>query len=293
MLGGGGSRGALQVGSLYALLEHGLEPDLLVGTSIGAANAAFLALNGFSKEGLDLLRAVWHQAADLDLLPSNYIQMTLRAMLGRSPINPSQRIQDFFVQNGITHELCFADLKGPHLIVVSSDLNTGRPVFHGEALDAKILDALLMSTALPPWTMPVKKQNQYLMDGGVLSNLPIEAALHAGATHIVALDLLDSRELFEASNIFGYFLDRLSFAVEKRATDLELRLAKARGVPVFHLNLTGKGLIPLWDFHHTEDLIARGYEITKQAIAENPPNLFKTSRFSAQRLFSFFRGDVK
>src|SRR5512142_2721355 len=109
VLGGGGSRGALQVGALYALLEHGFRPDLLTGTSIGAANAAFLALHGFSKEGLDLLHDVWHQAAEMDLLPSNYIQMTLRAMLGRSMINPSQRIQEFFIQNGITSELCFAD----------------------------------------------------------------------------------------------------------------------------------------------------------------------------------------
>jgi NTE family protein len=290
VLGGGGSRGALQVGSLYALLENGFQPDLLVGTSIGAANAAFLALNGFSREGLDLLRGVWHHAAEMDLLPSNYIQITLRAMLGRSHINPSQRIQEFLIQNGITAELCFADIKGPRLLMVSSDLNTGKPVFHGESLEDKVLDALLLSTALPPWTMPIKKQSQYLMDGGVLSNLPIEAALEAGATHIVALDLLDPREFFEASNKFGYFVDRLTFAVEKRATDLELGLAKARGLPVFHVNLNSKDLIALWDFHHTEDLIAQGYEITQQAIAENPPDLLRPAWFSAQRLFSFFRG---
>lgn len=46
VLGGGGSRGALQVGALRALLEAGIVPDLLVGTSIGAANAAGLALWG-------------------------------------------------------------------------------------------------------------------------------------------------------------------------------------------------------------------------------------------------------
>lgn len=290
VLGGGGSRGALQVGSLYALLEKGFQPDLLVGTSIGAANAAYLALNGFSKEGLDLLRAVWHQAAEMDLLPSNYIQMTLRSMLGRSRINPSQQIQEFFIRNGITAELCFADMKGPRLLVVSSDLNTGKPVFYGESLDDKVLDALLLSTALPPWTMPVKKQRQYLMDGGVLSNLPIEAALQAGASHIVALDLLDPREFFDASNKFGYFVDRLTFAVEKRATDLELGLAKARGVPIFHVELVGKDIVPLWDFHHTEDLIAQGYEITQQAIAQHPLDQFRPGWFSAQRLFSFFRG---
>jgi NTE family protein len=205
----------------------------------------------------------------MDLLPLNYIQMTLRSMLGRSPANPSSRIQDFFVQHGITPDLCFSDFKQPRLIIVSSDLNTGRPVLHGESPEARILDALLMSTALPPWTMPVKKHRQYLMDGGVLSNLPIEPALQAGATDIVALDLIDSREIFDSSNRFGYFIDRLTFAVEKRQVDLELSLAQARGVTVFYIDLIGKEPIPWWDFHHTDELIDRGYEMTQRAISQH------------------------
>ena len=269
VLGGGGSRGALQVGSLYALHESGLHPDLLIGTSIGAVNAAFLALHGYSREGLDLLTSAWRQASTLDLLPSNYIQRTLRAMLGRSSFNPSQHIREFFIEYGITPELRFSDIKHPQLIIVSSDLNTGRPMLHGDDPGEKVLDGLLMSTALPPWTMPVKRHSQYLMDGGVVSNLPIEPALRMGATQITALDLLDSRELFGEGNKFGYFLDRLTFAVQKRQVDLELRLARAQSVPVFYLDLMGEETVPLWDFHHTEELIARGYKITKQALTQN------------------------
>lgn len=269
VLGGGGSRGALQVGALYALLEHGLQPALFVGTSIGAVNAVFLALNGFSKESLDKLCDVWHAAARMDLLPSNYVQRTLRAMLERSSVNPSQRIRDFFILNGLRPEMRFSDIRRPRLVIVSADLNSGKPVLHGDALDENVLDGLLMSTALPPWTMPVKKESRYLMDGGVLSNLPIEPALRMGAHQIVALDLLDARELFGAANRFGHFLDRLTFALQKRQVDLELELAKAQGVPVFYLELTGKDPLPLWDFQHTDELIARGYELTQQAISQN------------------------
>jgi NTE family protein len=134
VLGGGGSRGALQVGALYALLETRLHPNLLVGTSVGAVNATFLALNGFSKNSLDLLTAAWQEAAVLDLLPANYIRLTLRAMLGRSPINPSNRLRDFFIEHGLAPELRFVDAKHKRLIIVSTDLNTGKPVLHGEAL---------------------------------------------------------------------------------------------------------------------------------------------------------------
>lgn len=277
VLGGGGSRGALQIGSLYALLEYGLEPDLLVGTSIGAVNAAFLALNGFTKESLDKLCSIWHEAARMDLLPSNYVQRTFRAMLERSSVNPSQRIRDFFILHGLTDEMCFSDIQGPRLIIVSADLNSGKPVLHGDSLDEKVLDGLLMSSALPPWTMPVRKESRYLMDGGVLSNLPIEPALRMGATQMVALDLLDARELFGAGNRFGHFLDRLTFSLQKRQADLELELAKAQGVPVFYIELTGKDPVPLWDFQYTDELIAAGYEITQQAISQNDSFLSLTN----------------
>jgi NTE family protein len=59
VLGGGGARGALQVGALRALLESGLRPDLLVGTSIGAVNAVVLALSGLDLAGVEALDRRW------------------------------------------------------------------------------------------------------------------------------------------------------------------------------------------------------------------------------------------
>ena len=84
VLSGGGARGALQVGALYALLEYGLQPDLIIGVSIGAANAAFVALNGFSRYSLDRLTAAWHSAGCSELMPANYVWLTVRAMINRS-----------------------------------------------------------------------------------------------------------------------------------------------------------------------------------------------------------------
>ena len=45
VLSGGGNRGALEAGALLALFERGIQPDILVGTSAGAMNAAFIAIN--------------------------------------------------------------------------------------------------------------------------------------------------------------------------------------------------------------------------------------------------------
>ena len=268
VLSGGGSRGALQVGALYALLENKLEPDLLVGTSIGAVNATFLALNGFSKQSLDLLTAAWHDAAKVDLLPANYIWLTIRAMVGRSDMDPSRRIRDFFIAHGVKPDLCFSAIQQPSLVIVSADLNTGKPVLHGKSPDEKILDALLLSTALPPWASPVRRQGRYLVDGGVISNLPIESALATGATHIVALDL-STPEILGAGDGFGGFVDRLIFAVGKRQADLELELADARGVPILYLGLSENPPVSIWDFQRTDELIEQGYEIARRLLIEH------------------------
>jgi NTE family protein len=267
-LSGGGARGALQVGALYALLECGLQPDLLIGASIGAANASFIALNGFSKDTLDHLAAAWHYAQSSDMFPANYIWLTVRAMFGRSSSDPSRHLKDFFVTHGLTPELSFSEIRHPQLVIVSTDLNTGKPVLHGELPEDKVLDAVLLSTALPPWFMPVRRQDRYLMDGGIVSNLPVEPALKLGASEIIALDLIDSREVPGTGDGVRHFLGRLIFSVEKRQLDLEMELAEARGVPILYLELRGNTPVPIWDFQHTDDLITRGYEIARSVIED-------------------------
>ncbi len=268
VLSGGGSRGALQLGALYAVHERGLRPDMLIGTSIGALNAAFLALHGFSGESLDRLRATWMRASVMDLLPSNYVRLAFRAVLRRSISLVADRLRDFMIEEGFTPELRFGELQEPRLFIISSDLNSGKPVIHGDSLEERVLEGLLLSTALPPWVMPVRKQGRYLMDGGVVSNLPVEPALRMGAQQILALDLMDTRELFEGERGVAAFIDRLSMTVEKRQADLELELAAARGIPTLHVELRGESPIPQWDFQHSEELIERGYEMARAALRE-------------------------
>ena len=69
VLTGGGSLGAVQVGMLQALAEHGIQPDLLVGTSCGAMNAAWVAGHGMSRDSLTELAAVWTRPAQERHLP--------------------------------------------------------------------------------------------------------------------------------------------------------------------------------------------------------------------------------
>jgi NTE family protein len=268
VLGGGGARGALQAGAIKALVEAGAQPDLLVGTSIGAVNAAFLALHGANLQGVGQLIQAWRDSTQADLLPSNYLWLTVRALFGRPIESPVNRMREFFITHGMTADLKFGDLGDRQLIIVAADLNKGVPVLYGSNPDDSVLQALIASTALPPWVQPLHMNERLLIDGGVVSNLPIEPALAHGVREIVAMNLVDFRDVLSATHGFGPFLGKLFNTVEQRQLALEMALAKAQGVPVYCLNLLGKEHVPLWDFTQSNELIETGYETACKELEE-------------------------
>ena len=275
VLGGGGARGAMQVGALRALLEAGFYPDILVGTSIGAVNAAFMASRGIKLETIDRLEKAWQDAMVADLLPSNYLWLSVRTLFNRPMVSHAHRMQSFFINHDLSPELKFNDIHGVQLVVIAADLNTGSPVLFGLDPTQSVLEGVLASTTLPPWISPMQKDGQLLIDGGVVSNLPIETALMLGATEIIALDLFDPRSLISDAPGFGEFVSKLLITIAHRQQELELALASARSIPVRRINLRGEEPVLLSDFQHTLPLIKRGYTLTKNDIArwqiENQP----------------------
>jgi NTE family protein len=267
VLSGGGARGALQVGALRALLEAEIYPDLLVGTSAGAINATYLAIRGVRLESVETLAQDWQDAAGSDLLTYNYLWATLSSLLNRSGRGTYGRMRDFFIARGLTPDWRFGNIHGVQLIVVAADLNGACPVLYGTDSQQSVLEAVLASAALPPWVPPIEKDGQLLIDGGAVSNLPIEAALAHGATEIIALDLAESRDIPVKARGWLPFLVKLMNTAEQRQMELELALAAARSVPVRRVSLVGDAPVAIWDFHRSEELIARGYEIARREIA--------------------------
>jgi len=265
VLSGGGARGALQVGALRALLEADIRPDMLVGTSAGAINSAYLAVHGVNLASVEALAQAWHDAVSGDLLTPNYVWATLSTFFNRSGRGSYRRMRDFFVAHGLSPELHFGDL-GVRLIVVATELNCGCPVLYGTDPQHLVLDAVLASAALPPWVPPIEKEGQLLIDGGLISNLPVEPAVTQGATEIIALDLADQREIPAEARGWLPLLSKLRNMAERRQTELELEVAAARGVPVRRIELQCVSPVAVWDFERADELISRGYEITRRAI---------------------------
>lgn len=262
VFGGGGARGAFQIGAVRALIEAGIRPDLLVGSSIGAANAAALALWGVDEAGLARLTQAYAAMAGGGVLDLNLGRLALQALTGRLSFSSGRRAADFLVTTGITPDLTFGDLTGPRLALVGADLETGRTVLYGRDPADSILDGVIASMAIPPWFAPIEADGHLIMDGGALSNLPIEPALALGATTIIALDLEDADAFPGGDNSLANFLGKLVYAVGRRAVYLETALAEAHGATVHHIALRSPAATAIWDFSDYQGLIRSGYEQT-------------------------------
>lgn len=280
VLAGGGARGALQVGAMRALLEAGIVPDLIVGSSIGAVNAAFIGLHGFSDEALKALESAWIAAASAELLPPNPVWITMRVFFNRVRMHPYHRVKDFLISQGVTQELCFRDLKGPKPILVSSELNSGQAVCYGDDLQDSVLEGILASAALPPWIHPIETEDRFLMDGGALSNLAIESAMQHGAMEIYALNLPYRGDFDKKAHGFGPFWSKLLSAVVDRQVYLEMELAREKGVPVHLVELSIVPPVPVWDFSQPQRQMAAGYQQMKAILdAEEPIRMSNTSNW--------------
>jgi NTE family protein len=181
VLSGGASLGAVQVGMLRALLERKIEPDLLVGTSAGALNAAFVAGHGLDPVGVAALADVWNGLRSRSLFPLDPVR-ALAALAGRS----SALCSDRGLRRLLAEHLRFDRLEDAQvpLVVVATDLLTGREV----ALSSGSAEqAILASCALPAVFPPVPYGDTVLVDGGLANNTAVSEAVRAGAETIYVL----------------------------------------------------------------------------------------------------------
>src|SRR5436190_4723258 len=97
VLGGGGNLGAIQVGMLQALFEAGITPDVVIGCSVGALNAAGVAADP-TLDGVRNMRQTWLELTGDELFPSGRISGLW--MLGRRghAIQPNTGLRDLIAR---------------------------------------------------------------------------------------------------------------------------------------------------------------------------------------------------
>ncbi len=184
VLSGGGNQGVAQVGMLRALLERGIFPDVIVGTSAGALNGAALATDP-TLQRIDLLEEVWVGLTGERVFPGNAIRRAWNILRRDDHLISSDGLRDVIRAARVAHD--FADLHIP-LRVVTADLHSGDEiVLSGGPLEP----ALLASSALPGIFPPVRHDGLLLADGAIVNLVPISHALAGPIDRIFVLDISD------------------------------------------------------------------------------------------------------
>lgn len=198
VLSGGGARGALQVGAVRALLEAGVTPDVLIGTSIGAWNAAVLARFPF-EEALSRMAEAWRQSQPAQILLGRESRSNMpppQALTGVLMLSAIRRVTQgypsLYSDTGqkrliadLLDDVTFEELRLP-LRVIASDLIFAR---HTIFDSGPVAPAVLASSAIPGIFPPVQIGENVYVDGGALDNTNLELALTLGARRIFLLDV--------------------------------------------------------------------------------------------------------
>jgi NTE family protein len=188
VLGGGGGRGAAQLGVLRALASRGLQPDACVGTSVGALNAAAVAAVGLER-AVPLLETIWSSEQTRAVFRAQRLQMVSNRLRRRPYLRSGQCIRDLvrFATRvlGISE---WSDLQTPLHIIVT-DLSEGSPVVLSNGSQGSLEDALCASCAIPGVFPPVLVGSRLYVDGGVTENCGLSTAYALQPGRIIAIDL--------------------------------------------------------------------------------------------------------
>ena len=259
VLAGGGSFGAVQAGMLRALVAHGIVPDLVVGSSVGAINGAYFA-GVPSPEGIAQLEAIWRSLRRREVFP-----VTWRSLLGLLAH------RNFLVDPGglrriIEERLPYRELEQAAipLHVMATDLIGGGSV---RLSSGPALEAVLASCAIPAAFPPVRIGERYLIDGAVASNTPISIAVELGAKRVLVLPTGFACALgAPPRDAIGCALHALTLLI---AHQLVTEIERCREQVDI---ITVPPLCPLsvspYDFSHTGELIERAADQTRRWLGK-------------------------
>ncbi len=275
VLGGGGARGAAQVGALLALFQAGLEPpDRLVGVSVGALNAATLASYP-SEAGAAMLRELWFSRLAQDVFRVHPLGIVLNRIRGDAlaamPASNVTRLIERAIQ--LTGIDSFERLRVP-LAVLATDIAAGR----SRVFDAgPLLPALRASTAIPGMFPSVQIDGAGYLDGGIVDNVPISVALDAGGSEVLAIDLMAGAELIRPPTTWTELMGRtLQLCLHQRMlSDFERLRHRGRVVVLCPVLAPGDGAD--MEPKRVQALMERTRQATRRFLEERGRRLFRES----------------
>jgi NTE family protein len=238
VLGGGGVVGAVQVGMLRALVEAGIEPDLVLGTSVGAMNGAVFAASP-TAEAVAQLDTLWRSPDAREVFsagPVRRLRQLMRTGVALHSADPLRRALARVVGIGRIEELPV------HFECCAACVEDASEHWfdHGP-----LVQAVLASAAVPGLMPPVVVDGRHYFDGGLVNSVPLGRALRLGARRIFVLQVGRVDQPLRAPER-PWEVGLVAFEIARRHRYTRELSEVPAGVEV-HVLPTGEGGAPAWD----------------------------------------------
>ncbi len=207
VLSGGGASGVVQVPFLEELIRRGVRPDLIVGSSVGAVNGAFLALH---PNDIDGLAELWMELRSTRLWHRNILRIGRNLLTRGTSVYSNRFLQDLFKPHVTVNEIAAAEIP---LFIVTTSLSNGRKRIFSSG---ELLAAVMASIAVPGLFPPVRIGGDWCVDGGLSSGLDLETALFQGATQTLAVDLGVQPSPYRPRGLVDLLMRSMEIAVQER-----------------------------------------------------------------------------
>ena len=259
VLQGGAALAAPQVGMLRALLDAGIRPDLVVGSSAGALNGVAFAQEP-TEHGIERLWDTWSRVRRKSVFPIRPVGLVAGLAGRRGGLVPAGPLRSWIAAGVSLRDL--ADSPVP-VAVVTTDADTGEavPLVVGDPVDA-----LLASSAVPGVFPAVTVGGRRLVDGGVAADVPVRVAEQLGASRVYVLPR--AAIPLPSGGQVGVVdaLVRAAYQVLSRASSADVAGA---GVEVRVLPAPTSATTSPFDFRDSERLMRAGHDLAAQWLARD------------------------
>lgn len=165
---------------LRALLEHGIAPDVVVGTSVGALNGVAVAAEP-TVDAVNRLEAGWSQLVEDGVFSGSLVRRAVHLFRTRTALHSNRPLRTLIER--LLPVTTFEELTVPFQCVAASVERAAERWFS----EGTIVDAVLASSAVPGLFPAVEIDGEHFFDGGIVNSIPIARALALGANEIYVL----------------------------------------------------------------------------------------------------------
>ena len=166
---------------LRALVERGIRPDMVLGTSVGALNGALYAAD--PDTAVERLTTLWEDFATHSPFEGSLLEQAGTIARNWTHLHGNHRLRRLIPQQLPVRT--FEELAVPFACVAASIEDAGARWFdHGD-----LVEPLLATTAVPGLLPPVEIDGRHYLDGGLVDSIPVDRAVELGATRIYVLQV--------------------------------------------------------------------------------------------------------